>query len=509
MNINKIRKVFYKYPKVLKLGYSIAKSIWRIEAMYKDYDYPNDESLATIDKNTVKEYNKNRILGPKKRICYAAFNNLHFTMNGDVYSCCYSSGMYLGNIRNNSIKEIWKSENVNNAQTFLSNYNMSKCLSCKEVLTARNYGSFPGLKYDMYSKDTAFMPTQMSFELSDLCNFACVMCNEDYSSTIKKIKGIPLNKNFYTDTFLNQLEEFIPYLKIATFIGGEPMMIKIYYKIWERIIKLNPNCIIHVQTNGSILNEQFISFINSGNFEIGISIDSLQKSTFENIRKNSNFDIVRSNLNTYLKFHQQGKIILSINFCPIILNWKEIPEVVNFANANNISIKIIHVTRPRQLAIIYRSVSYLQNVVRFLNNIALEQYNSPISNVNNRIYDDFRNILQFYIEDGLKREDFITVRMRLAIAEIYDQLKIEIIRHSRIEFNETDLQNLFDTLNQTLQFEPMNIKKRVVISVLYILRTSDVQKSSMEVNREILTEIKLFMKIVEEQLQIEKGVFDE
>jgi MoaA/NifB/PqqE/SkfB family radical SAM enzyme len=79
-------------------------------------------------------------------------------------------------------------------------------------------------------------PRVMEFELSNECNLECVMCNGYFSSSIRKNREkLPASVSPYNDQFVDELDQFIPHLTDAKFLGGEPFMIDIYLKIWERI----------------------------------------------------------------------------------------------------------------------------------------------------------------------------------------------------------------------------------------------------------------------------------
>ena len=112
-----------------------------------------------------------------------------------------------------------------------------------------------------------------NFELSNICNLECVMCNGDYSSLIRKNRekrdelAIP-----YDEKFLLQLEEYIPFLEEVKFYGGEPFLIELYYGIWEKIIRLNPAVRISVQTNATVLNRRVNEVLSKTNFHINVSL---------------------------------------------------------------------------------------------------------------------------------------------------------------------------------------------------------------------------------------------
>lgn len=506
MNLHKLKKIYYKFPFLAGAGYTVLKKIWHLQASYTEYEYPEDTSKATVSPNTVLEYNQNRLYGPKKRICYAVYNNLHFNMNGDVFSCSFNADMHLGNINKNSIMEIWNGRAVHGFRKVMSDYNMDKCLSCKEVLHAKNYSSFPGLKYDMFSSETTEMPTQMSFEMSDLCNFACIMCSEEFSSAIKKKKNISLQKNQFTDAFIDQLDEFIPHLKIATFIGGEPLMIKSYFKIWEKIVALNPECQIHIQTNGSILNERFLHLLELGNFEIGVSIDSLKKDIFEKIRLNADFDVVMENINTLLAYHQKGKITLNFNFCPLTENWMEIPQMVDFANKCGVSLKIIHVLSPYNLAIINRKPAYLKMVFDYLDTSVINNPSTIVSKVNRKVFDDFKTNVRFYYQESIKREEYINDIAQLLLEDVVGKLSGEVAVHVRFKtFSDVAKKELLKKTFILFYKESDVVQKRVMAHMLYLLKNTYIS-DVFNGDQSLITKPEKFLKVISELILLEKGL---
>lgn len=439
IKINKLKKLSRSYPYLSNLGYNIFKNIWKIEAEYFNYNYPeNKKESISIDK--VKDYNKNRILGPRKKICYAPSNNMHFQINGDVTSCSFNSKLKIGNVENQSLIEIWRSDAAKQFRNEIADYNLNKCQSCKLSLNFGNYSSFPAIKYDIFSSDNTDYPTQMSFEMSNLCNYECIMCNEDLSSMIRKRKGLSPLKFTYPDNFIQQLIEFIPHLSIATFIGGEPLLIKHYYPIWEEILKHNKNCTIHLQTNGSILPPKFINLLDSGQFEIGVSIDAASEEVFERIRINSNFKEVEKNIDILIYYYKLNKINLNFNFCLMIENWNELPLMLEYSNNKNVPLNIIHVDGPYELDIKNQPSSVIQDIYHKLKSTEFEnKHNSIIQKRNVETFNKTLDVINKYIEYALNIEykskkyelfsyDDILVEFENSLfsLEIFSHLNIEI-----------------------------------------------------------------------------------
>jgi hypothetical protein len=123
------------------------------------------------------------------------------------------------------------------------------------------------------------------------------------------------------------------------------------YGIWEKIIRKNPQCIIMVQTNGTILTDRVKDILSRGNFQLGVSLDSLKKETYESIRLNANFDKVMENIQYFNEYCKRKKVKFSIAVCAMRQNWKELPEFVRFCNSMDAVLTIHKVWFPREYAL--------------------------------------------------------------------------------------------------------------------------------------------------------------
>jgi molybdenum cofactor biosynthesis enzyme MoaA len=259
-------------------------------------------------------------------------------MHGNATACCFNRVHILGKYPENSISEIINGEKRQNLQSELCRQNfMYGCQHCHKLIES---GNFEGVEARLYDglKHQEKQPSEIIFELDNTCNLECAMCHEGFSSSIAKAKGISTKSTPYDEVFIKQLEPYIKNLKVAKFLGGEPFLINIYYKIWDLIIEINPKCKINLQTNGTVYNDKVESYLKKGNFYIGVSIDSLQKETFESIRKNANLDLVLQNLDKIIDISKKKNNYVNLSVCPMQQNWKELPDLVNFCNNKKIFI---------------------------------------------------------------------------------------------------------------------------------------------------------------------------
>jgi len=363
----------------------------------------NEQSYNSIDSKLIKEYNNVRPFGPQKILCYAPFKSMYFDINGRVGACGLSFKEY-ETYPEKSISEIWNGEKFNKHRNLILHNDLSYEFDvCKTHLLNKNFLGTKALWYDNLSVNDKY-PTLMEFELDNTCNLECIMCNAIKSSGIRKRKNIEtVYKSPYDNQFVMQLEEFIPHLEKAIFIGGEPFLIKIYYDIWEKMIELNPDIIINVNTNGTILNDRIKGILNRGKFDFNLSIDSLNKNTYEKIRVNATFEDTINNLYYFHKYCEEKQTKLYLCPCPMKTNWEEMPEFVRFCNKLNITLFLYTVFQPYDLALWSYSSVKLNEIY-----LKLSEYNFPENNEfekhNSLQFKSFVKQINIWYNEALMRE---------------------------------------------------------------------------------------------------------
>ncbi|MBL0078674.1 MAG: hypothetical protein IPP53_06000 [Bacteroidetes bacterium] len=145
--------------------------------------------------------------------------------------------------------------------------------------------------------------------------------------------------------------------------------------------------------------------IESKQFEIGISLDGFTKETFEKIRLNADFNQIQKNVAVLIDKMQKGKVNLNINFCPLTLNWHELPQMIEYANEKNISFKIVNVENPRHLSLHHRSETYIQNIIESIGDYNFEKKINFVTSKNIATYNDFVKQLS-YFKSKLRKESF-------------------------------------------------------------------------------------------------------
>lgn len=311
------------------------------------YFYLLNKNIDTGNLKLLNEYNKHRSFGSDKSFCHASFNSMVFDIGGKVKPCWNSPGLF-ENYPEKSISEIWHGDVYSDLR---KSFNKSElplsCGFCIALLSLRNFDSVMALKYDQFTLNKNGYPSYMEFIADNSCNLECVMCNGVSSSSIRKNRdGLDVIQKKYDKNFVNQLREFIPHLKTTNFIGGEPFLINIYYDIWDIIAELNPDISSTITTNGTILNDKIKKILEKGRFSIVVSLDSLNKIVFENVRKNATLDVVINNLHWFYEYTKRKGTNFKINMCILKETWTEVPAMIDFCNKLGSTIFFCDVFQP-------------------------------------------------------------------------------------------------------------------------------------------------------------------
>ncbi|MDD3877286.1 MAG: radical SAM protein [Bacteroidales bacterium] len=358
-----------------------------------------------IDKQILNAYNRTRPFFRRRYLCYAPFKVIRFAYDGIIQVCCLNNLETIGTYPETPILEAWTGEKAKAIRTsFINNKFSEGCFECEKQVQGANFSNVKTKLYDFLPSSKKF-PLLMEFMLTNNCNLNCIMCNGHFSSSIDESSNNRGASMPYDQNFVAQLEPFIPHLKSASFIGGEPFMINLYYEIWERMIKINPKIRINISTNGTILNERIKSIFRKGNFEISISIDSINKQTYERIRARADFDVMMSNLKYFLNYCNSNRRQLSVWVCPLTINRYELPEIFEYFNKLDIPVFLNNVYHPFNLAIRYMKKNELVDLKSFyLSNMFYAKSKTQKNNLTR--FSGFINELDTWITHYDENQDF-------------------------------------------------------------------------------------------------------
>ena len=307
--------------------------------------------------DAIERFNATRDFSSKAvhSLCYAPHSNLFFDVEGRVRVCCWNWQHELGNVQKQSLDEMWAGAKLRLLRRSLEENDLRMgCDFCEKQtqdgwIARAAMRSFDGLSVP--SRDPEW-PQRMEFSISNSCNLECVMCNGLYSSAIRAHREkLPPRPKIYSPEFIESLRKYLPHLARAKFLGGEPLLITEYHRIWEMMAEDAPQVSCHVTTNGTQYNRRIEQFMEKLNFGFAVSLDGVTKKTVESIRVNANFDEQMVILKKFRAYTLERRTDLSLTFCFMRQNWHEFGDFCLFADAWGCHVGVNTVNNPPQFSV--------------------------------------------------------------------------------------------------------------------------------------------------------------
>jgi len=342
---------------------------------------------------------KSLVKNPKQMcICNAPFVSMYFRPDGKVSPCCFNHEFIYGKYPEQSIEEIWTGDQIKKFRQIMVNSDFSHgCETCEKHIKTDNMSTAGFQHYKM--KPLKKYPAKLEFELSYQCNLNCIMCFQHM-----KLK---LNSEIYGDDFFLQIKKYLPHISEASYFGGEPFVIDLYYKIWEEINKNNKKCIQVLQTNGTIWNKRIKSILTKGNFEISISLDAIDKDIYEQIRINANLETTISNVNHFNDYMKLKQKPLFITVCPMRNNAYNIPDIVLFTSKINADIYFHSFWSPISLSLINHDKDQLSAIIEYYK--VFMNSNDNLSTQNKQELMKLTGQIERFVESWNKRTELMSL----------------------------------------------------------------------------------------------------
>ena len=268
--------------------------------------------------------------------CYAPFVSVYFTTSGDVIACCKNQTFVLGNVSRQRLTDIWRGAQISTLRKALANYRFeSGCEFCEWQVRGGAYESaYPWVfeEFPVSSMEPEW-PAMIEFAGSNTCNFECIMCYGELSSSIRARRDrLPPLPKAYSEEFFQDLRKFLPHLKRAKFFGGEPFLSHECFRIWDLMITDGLSIPCHITTNGSQYNPKVERVLEALPISLSISIDGVTKETLEKIRVNADYERLIANLHRFRDYTRRRKTYLGLSYCLMRQNWHEFGEFLLFAD---------------------------------------------------------------------------------------------------------------------------------------------------------------------------------
>jgi sulfatase maturation enzyme AslB (radical SAM superfamily) len=319
----------------------------------------------------------------KDTFCILPFIHLYSNTQGIVSPCCISEKFKSKKtLKNSNVDEVFNTPEFKTLRKELIAGTKSKvCNRCwhvesKGIHSYRNHWNEKfGFEYEM--EDDGYVSPKFKYidiRFSNLCNFKCIMCMYEYSSShwTKELenKGIPKVINI-KDNIVSELSPYISNLQQIYFAGGEPLIMKEHYEMLDLLHSTNRNIEIEYTTNLSIIKEDFQTLVNKWkdfkSVKIQVSLDGLHE-IGERIRVGMKTNIVLENIKLLQKNNIQYTISFSVgnyNILNIFEFAKEMMEGGFVLNENQLEFNN-YVLTPNKYSI--QNISNKNLVMEYLNN---------------------------------------------------------------------------------------------------------------------------------------------
>ena len=213
-----------------------------------------------------------------------------------------------------------------------------ECVRCQE--TEPNSIRMFSIELDKQTSQQDYL--QVGGVLDNLCNAACLTCNENLSTRIGSLKGrtFPVFNNFNSFSLLPQ--ERIVHLDIN---GGEPA----YSKNYKNILKnLPPNLqTLRLNTNCSTVLIELTDIVARGvKVTVTVSCDGIG-SVHELLRWPITWETFYNNLMIYKSMPVELNLWTTVS----VLNVEDLPNIQAFAQENGIDHSYAYLKSPNELAV--------------------------------------------------------------------------------------------------------------------------------------------------------------
>ena len=338
-----------------------------------------------------------------KTFCHFPFTTAYIGSGGEADPCCISEHHRINDI-GWFTNGYWESSGLKKLrQNLLDGKKDPGCRRCwvdesKGMLSKRilDQAKVPNanledLTLSEFKKQIIEKPKirWIDFQLANLCNLACRMCNPWNSSIIEeealehidkfsndKLKGKDLFhqniikplprvkevKDYWKDPeFRRQIEELLPQLEAITVSGGEPTVNKYFSEILDFCKRegIDKNMILKFTTNGMQINRKYMEKLDGfKKVEVKISMDGTG-SVYEYIRWKGVWETLHNN-RKILEEYRSDRFKVNSDPTYQVLNILNIPDLIEYHLENDMDLANLNPVHEPE----YHAISCLPKEVR-------------------------------------------------------------------------------------------------------------------------------------------------
>ena len=277
--------------------------------------------------------------------CPRPFMELTFHENGKIHPCCLLDDYSVGDIKQNTILEVWNSEKMKNLREEFISGNIS---TCKKLIEKKGCHKFYDefnhyITRDIHQENP---PKRIDLRLNGKCNLKCIMCSVWHGEN-----GTYTEENFWIEGRAN----IFPYLLFLDILGGEPMIQSDTFKLIDEVSKVNPRCKWNITTNanwnfqGKI--KKYFDKIRIN--KIVVSLDGILPNTYNTIRKDGNYKQVMKTINDLIQYQKslEEPFLFILDFVLQRGNFQELITFYEFCKKKGLRPSLIYLMNPAELSV--------------------------------------------------------------------------------------------------------------------------------------------------------------
>ncbi len=231
-------------------------------------------------------------------------------------------------------------ERTEGAQTAC--YNPPVLQPAAKLLTAEQNNELNQREYGEKQVILRSFPYYIQIGADNRCNLKCGFCMAaaDREKGILHIQDRKLDKNAIE--IFDRLEPYMRYWRFLSVTGpGESLLNPKLDEILKMVRESSPDCTIVITTNGVLIDEAMAhTLVDCQVTEVSVSMDSVSKETYEELRVNAKFEDLLAALETLNRVKAQRKsrfpeLSLTPNFMTV--NIRELPDFIEFAARYGVS----------------------------------------------------------------------------------------------------------------------------------------------------------------------------
>ena len=272
------------------------------------------------------------------QVCPKAWDNVRLRPDGHVEVCCLAR-FPVGDLKNSSLEDVWNGEKVKKFRQSVLDDSYRYCphdtchiLRSGQFSTAAESTSV-NITNAVTTGDLEIIEPEIAMSLvyDQTCNLSCPSCRTERIV----LKGDEFDKaKMMHDLIKEQCLKGLARIHISG--QGDPFASRLYRDLLYTLdAKDYPNLVVHLHTNGLLLNAKSWSRMEKIKDRveiIGISIDAATEETYRKLRRGGELKHLLPNLEFAKKLRQSGAVkYLRFSFVVQESNYHEMPAFVEMS----------------------------------------------------------------------------------------------------------------------------------------------------------------------------------